>query len=72
MKGITSSRNYNNDRTLIDEVMNNKKIIDVIKEDIYTKDNILGKMEILNELDQNSESYRDLYQDIIQVGEYPI
>ena len=72
LKGITSSRNYNNDRKLIDEVMNNKKIIDVIKEDIYTKDNILGKMEILNELDQNSESYRDLYQDIIQVGEYPI
>ena len=57
---------------MIDEVLDNKNIINVIKEDIYTKDNILGKMEILNELDQNSESYKDLYDDIIQVGEYPI
>ena len=72
LKGFISSTSYKEDRKLIDEVLDNKKIINVIKEDIYTKDNILGKMEILNELDQNSESYKDLYDDIIQVGEYPI
>ena len=72
LKGFISSTSYKEDRKLIDEVLDNKNIINVIKEDIYTKDNILGKMEILNELDQNSESYKDLYDDIIQVGEYPI
>jgi acyl-CoA dehydrogenase len=72
LKGFISSPSYKEDRKLIDEVLDNKNIINVIKEDIYTKDNILGKMEILNELDQNSESYKDLYDDIIQVGEYPI
>jgi len=72
LRGSVYSDSYGDARILVDEFVNNKKIIDVIKEDIYTKDNVLENMELLNDLSHNSEKYKELYQDIIQVGEYPL
>tara|TARA_B100001093_G_C26833109_1_gene1017073 strand:- start:788 stop:2764 length:1977 start_codon:yes stop_codon:yes gene_type:complete len=72
LKGFIKSDSYNDNTLIVDEVLNNNKIVDVIKEDIYVKDNVLEKMEHLNNLDYNSDEYRSLYDEIIKVGEYSI
>jgi hypothetical protein len=41
-------------------------------EDIFYKNTVLEKMESLKNLNENSEEYKNLYQDIISVGEYKI
>ena len=42
------------------------------KNDIYYKDTVLEKMEKLLNLDKNSIEYKNLYEDIISVGEFKI
>ena len=42
-----------------------------IKEHVYEA-GILEELNRLNSLDQDSDEYKQLYQKIIQVGEYPI
>ena len=53
-------------------ILNNQEMYDVFKEDIYYKGTILEKMEKLTYLDNISTEYKELYQDIISVGEIPI
>ena len=53
------------------EILGNNKLIDLIKQDIYTNDTILEDLEKLNSLDLESQEYKDLYQKTISVGEYP-
>ena len=53
-------------------ILNNQEMYDIFKEDIYYKGTVLEKMERLANLDNLSLEYKELYQDIISVGEFPI
>lgn len=61
-----------NKNKLYEFVLKNKEIHEILKKDIYYKGTILEKMEQLNNMDKKSNEYELLYQEIIQVGEYPI
>jgi acyl-CoA dehydrogenase len=54
------------------EILNDKKLYEVFKNDIYYKNTVLEKMENLLKLDKNSKEYEKLYQEIIKVDEYDI
>jgi hypothetical protein len=43
-----------------------------LKNDIFIKKGILEDLEELNNLDKYSEEYKELYNKVIQVGEYTI
>jgi hypothetical protein len=54
-------------------IISNEDVINVLKEDIYTKDSIVEKLEKLDKIkDRKSKEYIELYNDIISVGEYDI
>ena len=54
-------------------IISNESIVNVLKEDIYTKDSIVEKLEKLDKIkDRKSKEYIELYNDIISVGEYDI
>lgn len=71
MKKKVKSVNYDDNRNIIDEVINNTEIMNEIKKDIYTKDTVLEKLERLTNLDNKSDEYKEIYNDVIQVAEYP-
>ena len=54
------------------EILNDKTLYEVFKNDIYYKNTVLEKMENLLKLDKNSKEYEKLYQEIIKVDEYDI
>ena len=60
---------YQERREVLKEILNNKKIVEHIKEDIYTQDTVLEKLEMLNE--EDNINYQKIYDDVISVGEYP-
>jgi acyl-CoA dehydrogenase len=62
---------YDEKRDLIKLVNNHPDILKKIREDIYYQDGILAELEQLNALDNESDEYKNLYQKVIQVGEYP-
>ena len=70
MKGRVKNISYNEKEAIINEVLSNSKIVDNIKIDLYEKDTILERLNKLNALDQKSDEYKKLYNDVIQVGEY--
>jgi acyl-CoA dehydrogenase len=57
---------------LYEEILNDKRLYEVFKNDIYYKNSVLEKMEKLLKLDKKSKEYEILYQEIIKVGEYDI
>uniref|UniRef100_A0A6C0D9M4 Acyl-coenzyme A dehydrogenase n=1 Tax=viral metagenome TaxID=1070528 RepID=A0A6C0D9M4_9ZZZZ len=61
-----------NKNKLYEYVLNNKELHEIFKKDIYYKGTVLEKMEKLNNMDKESNEYKLLYQEVIQVGEYPI
>jgi acyl-CoA dehydrogenase len=61
-----------NKNKLYEFVLKNKELHEIFKKDIYYKGTILEKMEQLNNLDKKNNEYEKLYQEVIQVGEYPI
>jgi acyl-CoA dehydrogenase len=61
-----------NKNKLYQSILENKKLHEILKNDIYYKGTVLEKMERLLQMDKNSVEYESLYQDIISVGEYPI
>ncbi len=71
MRSKIHSENYNNSRDLIKEIKNNKNILDTLTKDIYI-DGVLEKMEKLNSLNPEQLEYNQLYNQIIQVEEFPI
>ena len=62
--------NYSDRRELMKEVKNNKKIMETIKNDIYTNDNILKDYELLEKCEKDTNEYKELVNKIIQVGEH--
>lgn len=57
---------------LYKNILNDKNLYEVFKNDIYYQDTVLEKMEKLLRMDSKSKEYNDLYQNIISVGEYDI
>jgi len=53
-------------------IRNNEKLNDVMNRDIYFNGTVLDKLTKLSTMDSTKEEYKILYQDIIQVGEYPL
>ena len=47
-------------------------LYNIMKEDIYSDNTVLEKMEKLRSMDKNSSEYNKLYQDVISVGEFNI
>ena len=72
MKGIVRYDSYSNNSKIINEIINNKKIMDTFKQDIVVENNVLEELDKLNSLDKNSNEYKELYNKVIQVGEYNI
>ena len=70
MKNSPKSVSYDLNREIINEVINNKKIMNEIKKDIYMTDTVLEKLEKLTNLDNKSNEYKEIYDDVIQVAEY--
>ena len=46
--------------------------METFKKDIIIKDSVLEELDVLNNLDKNSQEYKDIYNKVIQVGEYDI
>ena len=63
--------NYENERKIFDEIMENPKIIEEVKKNIHIKNTILEDLENFTELEKNNIYDKDLYNKIINVGEYP-
>ncbi|MGI9554539.1 MAG: acyl-CoA dehydrogenase domain-containing protein [Vampirovibrionia bacterium] len=70
MRASVSSDVYQKKRDLVKEVDSNHKIMERIKENIYSEEGVLEELDRLNSLDQDSKEYATLYNKVIQVGEY--
>ena len=63
---------YSRKKDLIIELGKNEKIMNVLKTDLYTSDNILGDFELLENLNSDNDHYHKLVDKIIQVDEFNI
>jgi len=61
-----------NKNKLYEIIQTNTELYDVFKKSIYYKGTVLEKMETLRKMEKNSPEYNKLYENIIQVGEFPI
>lgn len=61
---------YSDKQKIINELLNNEKILAKLKEDLFIEDNILKKLIDLDHYSINSEEYKKLYDEIIQVDEF--
>ncbi len=63
---------FHNNEMIMEELLNNEKLLNVFKEDIQIKNTPLEKLEKLDSLKPRSEEYKVVYSDVISVGEYPM
>ena len=64
--------NLENKNKLYKVILENKDLTNLFSNDIYYANTVLEKMEKLLKMDKNSSEYKNLYQDIISVGEFKI
>jgi len=69
MKRKYSPTTYEEEREVFNEIMNNPKIVDEIKKNVYMK-GILKDFEEISDLDKDTTKYSILKQRIINVDEY--
>jgi len=72
LRSKVSSLCLENKNHLYKYILNNEELTNIIKEDIYYKGTVVEKMEHIKNLDSNSQEYKNIYDDIIRVGEYKI
>jgi acyl-CoA dehydrogenase len=72
LKCKTSFPNLEDKNILYNEIMTNKILQNVYKNDIYYKNTVLEKMENILTKDSKDKDYELLYQDIVKVGEYKL
>jgi acyl-CoA dehydrogenase len=70
MKRSQHSIDYNENRLLMNELLENKTIMNHIKENIYLDEAALD-LERLDMLDSTSDDYKALLSKCVNVGEYP-
>ena len=64
------SFDYDKNRNLLEECKNNPKIINKIREDVWTDCSPFKEFEELEKYESDTKEYREIYDKIIQVGEY--
>lgn len=64
--------NLENKNKIYAMINGDKKLYNLLKDDIYSEGTILEKMEQLRTMKKESPEYDKLYQDIISVGEFDI
>jgi acyl-CoA dehydrogenase len=64
--------NLEDKNVLYSEIMNNKILQNIYKNDIYYKNTVLEKMDELLTNNYTGKDYDLLYQDIVKVGEYKL
>ena len=72
LKNKIQYSNLENKNKLYKLIINNEQLHNIFKNDIYYEGTVLEKMEKLRKMKPESEEYKQLYQEIIQVGEYKI
>lgn len=68
---INVERFENND-IIVQELINNQKLIDAIKDDVSIDRTPLENLEKLHQLDRETDEYKNLYKKIISVGEFNV
>ena len=68
-KKVESSR-YDDDRKMVNELLSNKKILDELKKDIIIEGTALEDLTKLSSYKEDSDEYKELYDKVIQVGEF--
>jgi acyl-CoA dehydrogenase len=69
--GLRKTR-FENTNRIYTNVVEDASLHSIWKEDIYYKGTVLEKWETLQLLEPGSPEYERLYQELIQVGEYPV
>ena len=72
LKNKEKSYTYDEKNQIINEVINNKKILQDLERDIYIKDTIIEDLINLNNINKDTDEYKHLYNKVINVGEYDI
>lgn len=62
---------WEKEKELYESILKDDILRNLISKDLYIEGTILEKLEKLNHLLPNSKEYQELYQEVIQVGEYP-
>jgi|UniRef100_A0A6C0IMH3 acyl-CoA dehydrogenase len=62
---------YNTNKIIVDEAVKNPSVDEVFRENIYL-DKALMNLVNLNSLDKGTDKYKEVYNEVIQVGKYPI
>ena len=62
---------YNTSKLIVDEAIKNPSVEDIFRENIYL-DKGLKNLINLNSLEKGTDKYKELYDEVIQVGKYPI
>jgi acyl-CoA dehydrogenase len=57
---------------LYKHILNSEELNEILNQDIYYKGTVLEKMMALSKMERSSVEYKELYQDIIKVGEYSV
>ena len=68
-KKVESSR-YDDDRKMVNELLSNKKILEELKKDIIIEGTALEDLTKLSSYKEDSVEYKELYDKVIQVGEF--
>jgi len=61
---------WEKEKELLESILKDDMIRNLISKDLYIEGTILEKLEKLNHLLPDSKEYKELYQEVIQVGEY--
>jgi acyl-CoA dehydrogenase len=72
LRNKNKSSLFENKNKVYNYIVNNEELNTILKEDIYYKGTVLEKMEAIKKLDPKSKEYKDMYENIIRVGEYKI
>jgi hypothetical protein len=72
LKNNVQYSNLEDKNKLYHYILSDKELYSLLKEDVYSKNTVLEKMEMLRNMPENTKSYETLYQEIISVGEFPI
>jgi hypothetical protein len=64
--------NFEDKNKLFSMINNNSEIYSILKQDIYSNNTPLEKMEKIRNISKNTNEYNELYNDIISVGEFKI
>ncbi len=64
--------NFENRNRFYSMINNDETLYKILKEEIYSDNTVLEKMEKLRKINKEDQEYNKLYQDIISVGEFDI